>query len=264
MFVSLASRLILLAVLFFAPASGLQAAISQSQAHAFYKFLMRLNTNSPLEHGGSHGTIGLGFGLGLGVYHAGVDNEILREHWRRVDGERWAVDNTNQRLVIPRLYIHKGLPGRWDVGFGLGQDAVANATLVSSYLQWTIFEEFATPALAFRGGISRLMGLATTDATNISADGVLSYGFLGMFTVYATIGVSRHQIQVRSGAEDYGTMLSLRPSGDEGSVESIFIGRSRSVGLQFQVLPPFVTLTVEVQVSGESAVNYLAKVSLGI
>lgn len=263
MFLSLASRLIFSMGLILVPYTTVSATVSASQADAFYRFLMRLNANSPLEHGGSHGTLGLGIGLGVGVYHAGVDEQILREHWRQEDGERWDVERANQRLVLPRLYVHKGLPGAWDIGFGLGQDTVTDATLISSYLQWTIFEEFAAPAIGIRGGLSRLMGLATTDATNVSMDGVLSYGFLRIFTAYATMGVSRHQIQVRSGIDDYGTTLSLSSSG-ERSVESTLIGRTRSVGLQIQWIPPFVTSTLEAQVSTESAVTYLAKLSLGI
>jgi hypothetical protein len=50
----------------------------------------------------------------------------------------------------------------------------------------------------------------------------------------------------------------------EGSLEKVLLGRSRSFGLQFVLLPPFFVSTAEVQMNGDSTLNYLAKISVGI
>lgn len=228
----------------------------------YLNFLIRLNNSSPLEHAGSHGTMGLSLGLGFGVYHHGVDSGILREHWRSPAQDNSHTQADLNRMAIPRLYVHKGLPASLDVGLVLGQEVATKARLISSYMQWTAIEGLGMPAVGVRGSLSRLMGLATTEASAMGVDGIISYSVLKMLTVYTTIGVSRHQIEVRSG-QDYGTDFGLTKTG-EGSLEKVLVGRSRSFGLQFLLLPPFFVSTAEVQMNGDSTLNYLAKISVGI
>lgn len=238
------------------------ADVDPTATRDYLNFLIRLNNSSPLEHAGSHGTMGLNLGLGFGVYHHGVDADILREHWRSPTQDNSQTQADRNRMAIPRLYVHKGLPASLDMGLVLGQEVATKARLISGYMQWTAIEGLGMPAVGVRGSLSRLMGLATTDASAVGVDGIISYSILKMLTVYTTIGVSRHQIEVRSG-EDYGTDFGLTRTG-EGSLDRVLVGRSRSIGVQCLVLPPFFVSTAEVQMNGDSTLNYLAKISVGI
>ena len=262
MFLAHQSRLKLILSLSMGWASAGYSAISEHDAQSYFRLLARINTASPLEHSGSHGTLGLGLGMGVGIYHASVNNEILREHWRSTKQAAFQNPSPSQRLVLPKFYFHKGLPYAVDLGMSLAQDVTTKARIWSGYAQWTPIEGFAVPALGVRGGFSRFMGLATTDASSLSVDGVLSYGFLKLVTLYGTAGLSRHQVEVRSG-EEFGTSLALTRNGF-GSVQSSFVGYSRSVGLQLQILPGLATATTEFQVSSDSRLSFAAKFSLGM
>lgn len=262
MFLAHQSRLKWILSLSIAWASAGYSAISEHDAQSYFRFLSRINTASPLEHAGSHGTLGLGLGMGVGVYHASVSDGILREHWRSPKQQAFENPSPGQRVVLPKFYVHKGLPYAVDIGISLAQDVTTKARLWSGYVQWTPIEGFAMPALGVRGGFRRCMGLATTDASSLSVDGVLSYGILKLVTLYGTAGLSRHQVEVRSG-EEFGTGLALTKNG-YGSVQSSFIGYSRSVGLQLQVLPGLATATTEANVSSDARLSFAAKVSLGI
>ncbi len=238
------------------------AEVDPAATRDYLNFMIRLNNSSPLEHAASRGTMGLSLGLGFGVYHHGVDSDILREHWRSPTQDNSQTQADPNRMAIPRLYVHKGLPASLDVGLVLGQEVATKAKLISGYMQWTAIEGLGMPAVGVRGSLSRLMGLATTDASAMGVDGIISYSVLKMLTVYTTIGVSRHQIEVRSG-QDYGTDFGLTRTG-EGSLKRILVGRNRSFGVQCLVLPPFFVSTAEVQMNGDSTLNYLAKISVGI
>ena len=239
------------------------AEIDDAATNEYFEFLARINDYSPLEHGGSHGTIGFGVGLSVAGYDAPTNTDIMREHWRGANqtvGQRRAPTAAN--MIIPRLQIHKGLPGSFDIGGGLGSDATSGASLASGYTQWTIYEGFAMPAFAIRGGYNRVLGLATTDASSTTVAGVASLGFLRIFTIYGTLGVGRHQIEVRSGA-GFGSILAL--NGEyETTLSRTLVRRSNSAGIKVQIIPAFCDLSFESKRTGNSAGTYLAKISVGM
>ena len=243
--------------------SASYAEIDSAAIDEYFEFLARANDYSPLEHGGSHGTIGFGVGLGLAGYDAPANSDVMKEHWR---GSNPSVDQSQSvpvnKVIIPRFQFHKGLPASIDFGVGIGMDALSRATLASGYAQWTMYEAFAMPAFAVRGGYNRVMGLATTDASSTTVDGVASYGFLRIFTVYGTMGAGRHQIEVRSGA-GYGSVMAL--NGEyEGVVSRVLLRRSRSTGLKLQIIPALCDLSFESKRTGDGPGTYLAKISLGM
>ncbi len=239
------------------------ASIDAAATDEYFEFLARANDYSPLEHGGSHGTIGFGVGVGLAGYSAPTNSDVMREHWR---GANQPVSQSQTapltQVVIPRFQIHKGLPGSIDVGGGFGKDAFSKATLASGYMQWTIYEGFAMPAFAVRGGYNRVLGLATTDASSVTMEGVASYGFLRILTLYGTMGAGRHQIEVRSGA-GFGSVMSL--NGEyEDTVSRVLFRKSRSVGLKVQIIPALCDVSIESKRTGDAQGSYLAKISVGM
>lgn len=237
-------------------------AVSDTDIDQYFYYLTRANSYSPIEHAGSHGTIGWGLGAGISSHQTPANQELMREHWRGRNQDLSTVGNTPRQVLVPRLHIHKGLPWSIDVGGAFGQEPSTKATLISGYGQWTFFEAFALPAFALRASYSRLMALATTDASNLAFEGVASYGFLRLMTIYGAVGAQRDQIRVRSGSS-YGTMLSLGDV-ESTSVQRILVGRTRTIGLQFQVLPPFWILAAEAKASSNGELSYLAKLSVGM
>jgi hypothetical protein len=186
----------------------------------------------------------------------------LRSHWRSQGVDERDNQVEGNRIYVPRFYLHKGLPWSLDVGVSYGVHGPTSATLVGGYAQWTAFEAFALPAFAFRGGFGRLMGLRTTDASMITGEILASYGFLRIFTVYGGLGTARSQIKTRSGQE-YGTSLSLTGSSDN-SIRRVNVVSTQALGLQVQVVPPFVGVTLETQKTGDGPGSVLGKLSIGM
>jgi opacity protein-like surface antigen len=252
----------LVGIMLFAVAPPVYAQITNADVDDYFEFLARANDYSPLEHGGSHGTLGFGVGLGMAGYEAPTNADLMRDHWRGANQPVDSKQEASGRVLIPRVQMFKGLPGSTDVGLGIGRDPLSRATLVSGYSQWTVYEAFAMPALAIRGGFNRLLGLAATDASSLTLEGVASYGFLRFFTIYAGIGVGRHQIEVRSG-NGFGTVMTL--DGDtETTINRVLIRRSRSVGLKVQLIPAFADIGLEAKRTGDGPATYLAKISFGM
>jgi hypothetical protein len=234
----------------------------EQQATDYFNFIERVTRFSPLEHAGSHGTIGIGLGLGMSVHESASDQDVMRAHWRRSGSSERSSQSPSGKIYIPRAYFHKGLPWAMDLGVSYGQDPVSQAVLAAAYAQWTMFEGFALPALAVRGGVSRLMGLATTDSSVLSADLVASHGFLRFVTIYGSIGRGRYQTRVRSG-DSYGTTLALSMN-EDGDAERVSSRLSRSLGVQFQILPPFWTAAIESSQTGSDPTSFLGKISVGM
>jgi hypothetical protein len=240
----------------------LSAQIGESDADDYFEFLTRANHYSPLEHAGSHGTLGVGIGAGMASYETPAGDLVMQEHWRQTGASVASNQRDSSRVNMGQIHVSKGLPYSLDVGGGFARDSRSNAEFVSGYVQWTGYEAFAMPALALRGQYSRLMGLATTDASAVEASVVVSYGFLRLFTVYGNYGVGRHDMVVRVGPA-FGTSLALAGESD-GTVGRVLIRQSRSLGMQYQLLPPFCIVAAEYSQVGHGSGSYLAKVSVGM
>ena len=186
MFLARQSIIKLLASLSILWANTGHASVSERDAKSYFRFLSRINSASPLEHGGSHGALGFGLGMGFSVYHPAVSAQIMREHWRSPSQQGFKNKASAQRLVLPKFYLYKGLPNSLDIGLAVAQDVNTKARVWSGYGQWTPIEGFALPSIAIRGGFSRCMGLATTDASSLSLDGVLSLSLIHNLTLPTT------------------------------------------------------------------------------
>ena len=262
MVLGIRSRLFFLLLSLVSPGSAAYSDISKGDSDDYFEFLTRANSYSPLEHAGSHGTIGIGIGLGLAAYETPSQPEMMRELWRGSGDSAAGNRPPEGRLYIPRLQVHKGLPWSVDVGMGLGQDRWTGANLMSAYSQWTIFEGFALPALALRGSYNRLMGLASTDSSSVTADAVGSFGFLRIFTVYGSYGAGRHQSRVSLG-QGFGTSLAVDGQTD-GEINRVLFRKSKSMGVQIQILPPFCVAAFESKQTGDGPVSLLGKISVGM
>lgn len=228
----------------------------------YMSFLASTNSYSPAEGAGSHGSVGFGLGAGISMEQKPENTALIDDQLRSSD--QFANDEPagqSKSVVIPRAFIHKGLPWPVDFGFGLGRIGNLRATTAGGYAQWTVYEAFAMPAVAVRLKHSRMMGLPSTEFNTTALEGAVSYGFFRYFTGYATYASNRNNAVIRTSGET-GTALSLtdNPNSDYRTTR---IAASRTYGLHMQLLPPFCNLAIENRVSDHQS-SYLAKLSVGL
>lgn len=228
----------------------------------YVSFLESANSNSPAEGAGSHGSIGIGAGIGFSSEKK-PENSALIDDQLRTPGQFASKEpsSQNDNITIPRAFFHKGLPWPVDFGFSVGRISNLQATTAGGYAQWTVFEAFALPAFAFRFKHSRLMGLPSTEFDTTALEAAASYGFLRFFTAYGTYAINRHTALIRTGGES-GTSLAI--AGGSGSdYQTTKADQSHTFGLHIQILPPFCNVAVETRVNGAQS-SYLGKLSVGL
>jgi hypothetical protein len=91
-------------------------------------------------------------------------------------------------LLVPKLYLAKGLPGGWDIAGFVSNMSAINASLVGGEVRYAIVDGgLASPAVAIRGAVTSLNGVSQLSMTTRSVDISVSKGF-AIFTPYAGLG----------------------------------------------------------------------------
>ena len=143
----------------------------------------------------------LGFDLGLGV------SLVRLEH-----AESWGVatGSTSEYLPIPKVSLSKGLPFDVDLGAFVAAVSGSNILVYGGQVQYALIAgNSVLPALALRGGVTRLSGVEQLDLDTRSVELVLSKGLLA-FTPYAGIGRVWGDVTPNSAAA--ATLQSLSPT----------------------------------------------------
>lgn len=143
----------------------------------------------------------LGFDLGLGV------SLVRLEH-----AESWGVatGSTSEYLPIPKVSLSKGLPFDVDLGAFVAAVPGSNILVYGGQVQYALIAgNSVLPALALRGGVTRLSGVEQLDLDTRSVELVLSKGLLA-FTPYAGIGRVWGDVTPNSAAA--ATLQSLSPT----------------------------------------------------
>jgi hypothetical protein len=100
-----------------------------------------------------------------------------------VDSDIWdeAADDgdADSALVMYRVHVQKGLPGKFDIGAMVSQAANSDLTVVGAEIKYAILEgTLATPALSVRAAYSQLVGNDEIDASNANLGLFISKGIL--------------------------------------------------------------------------------------
>lgn len=195
----------------------------------------RINTSrvAPLEGAGAHGIAGFRFGAGL--LNAPASGSELKD-----------------QLTAAKVWVTKGLFYPFDVGLSLsyGNNHPDAADSLGGYVQWTFFEKLATPAFALRAGSSKTWGPRDEFTMRSSFGSALVSWGLFFITAYGELGLHKH---------DYDYVISDEVFGDQ-KTETV-----ATVGLQLQVLPPFIQLAFERAASSLSrSAVYQGKLSIGL
>jgi hypothetical protein len=240
-------------------------ALSKSMDEEVYEYqdlISQFTLMAPMEGAGSHGSIGFGLGVGGAKVDIPENNIVVQDQLRsRSDFQAGQDAPITKSTLHQRVFAHKGFMLPVDIGGSVGRIPDTNATTAGVYMQQTIFERLALPAIAVRAKYSRLMGLPSTEFQSTGLEAAVSYGFLMAFNVYGTVGINRNQTLIRTSGET-GTALSLSSNEDLDYAATKQITNS-AMGLQVFLWPWFTTITAENQnVAGVR--SWLGKVSVGL
>jgi len=122
-----------------------------------------------------------GFEFGVGVTSTEMKNPQL---WNTVTGGASSLKS----IILPKLYIYKGLPFNIDVAAFYSKVPTTNIKLTGFELRYAILEGgVAMPAVAVRGSMTKLSGVSQLTLGTKNLDVSISKGFT-IFTPYAGVG----------------------------------------------------------------------------
>jgi hypothetical protein len=229
-------------------------------AQPWLDLLARLNSASPVEPAGSHGSTGVALGVGATVAALPEGDELTNASLGR------EASDEDTSYTLPRLWLAKGLPWPVDLGMTAAMDPEQQFSQVAAHVQWTVFEALGLPAAALRASHGRVHGAAGTELASTGATAAVSYGFLRYFSLYAVGGATHNAATlVAEEEDDGGDALSLRSNGiSRVEIDRKWWSPTRAVGLKITVLPPFVTVTGEGNFLPDGGRDYAVKLAVGI
>ena len=120
-----------------------------------------------------------GFELSVGVTSTEMKNSQL---WTKATG------SSKGNLIVPKLFIYKGLPFNIDVAAFYSPVPTTNIKLAGLEVRYAILEGgVAMPAVAIRGAMTKLSGVDQLSFDTRSMDISISKGF-AILTPYAGVG----------------------------------------------------------------------------
>ena len=124
----------------------------------------------------------LGFDIGIGVTETKLENSSVF---------RLAGSSAGSSLLMPRVHLHKGLPGRFDVGAFVAGASEIDAKLFGAELRYAFLDDtLTTPALALRVAGTKATGTGDLSFSTASLDLLVSKK-LTLLTPYGGGGVVR-------------------------------------------------------------------------
>lgn len=121
-----------------------------------------------------------GFDFGLEV--SGT-RPARRDVWQRASSS-----SVSSTVYVPKLHVHKGLPGGLDIGAFYSSVPGSDINLWGAELRYAILEGgVVQPAVSVRGTYTKLTGIDQLDFDTKGLELLLSKGFT-VFTPYAGIG----------------------------------------------------------------------------
>jgi hypothetical protein len=130
----------------------------------------------------------IGFDIGVEVTDTRIENSSFF---------RQAGADASSHIVIPKLHVHKGLLGGFDVGAFVGGASEVNATLYGADLRYAIVEDgLVSPAVGLRLSGTKATGLGDLSIATVAFDATVSKRFT-LVTPYAGAGIVRVQSKVR-------------------------------------------------------------------
>ncbi len=163
-------------------ASGLDSlqSLSQDQFRKLTKDIGAAAAYRGVTPGNSLGITG--FDVGLEVTQSKIENSgILKQ----------AGGGDTSNLFIPKLHVHKGLPGGFDIGAFVSRVSGIDASLIGGEVRYQVIEDgLTTPSVALRLSGSKATGVSQLNLSTVAVDAMVSKK-LTFITPYAGVGSVR-------------------------------------------------------------------------
>ena len=218
-----------------------------------FTIMGHLNSPSALEPASCHGSIGTDLGAGLESFVVPGANSLLLEQLalNPADG------NKSLHYYSSRIWLTKGLPLPIDLGLSAALP-VSGLSQVSGYVQWSIYQALARPALALRASYHQLRGKGSTQINSSEGEAVISYGFWRYLNIYGRAGLLAHRATLTL-SQNQQIHLGLDRSDAEPDIRRSWVEADLAVGLKVTLWTPFVALTAEAHRSSDR--DYTVKLS---
>lgn len=181
------------------------------------------------------GTFGLDIGAELSTTE--LDEPLFDE----ASGGSFGSD----KLLVPRIHVHKGLPLGLDIGASLGKVGETDITLIGGELRYNLMHgNTLAPAVAIRASYSQLQGITDLDLNSAALELTVSKGFF-MLTPYAGAGIVR--TNANPNPEEPGELRA-----DTFDQEKFYVGLTLNLGF---------AVTLEAEKTGDFQ-TYSAKAGL--
>lgn len=165
-----------------ANAGGLDSlqTLSQDQFKKLTKDIGAAAAYRGVAPGNSLGIIG--FDVGLEATQSKIENSgILKQ----------AGGGDSSNLFAPKLHVHKGLPGGFDIGAFVSRVSGVDASLIGAEVRYQVIEDgHATPSFALRLSGTKATGVSQLNLSTVAVDAIVSKK-LTFITPYAGIGSVR-------------------------------------------------------------------------
>jgi hypothetical protein len=207
------------------------------------------------ESAASYGSMGFSLSTST-AYHPIPIEEI------EIASQQLFEDKQADGLTLFSLGVAKGFSWPINLGAQFARNADNTLSQASGFVQWTLFESFALPAIALRTGYSRLFGMRSSESSSISGDGVMSWGFRN-FSVFATMGLAVNSQSMRLVQEDM-DRFGLRSQDSEWFQLRKSQTNHHSLGVQLRIIPTLLTVALEWSRGSQDYESFLAKLSMQI
>lgn len=178
----------------------------------------------PLATAASGGIYGFRLGMGITSFN------------------RRANANTPPPEMLRKISLAKGLSLPINVGAILSLAPEARMTQFSTYVQWSFFERFLWPALAFRFALGRMTSGEHPNVWSTSYGLVSSWG-MSSTTIY--------------------TLASLQTNKFTG-LDKIHLDPAIGAGVELSLIPGFMTVASEVDFGQQGLDTFSLKIALGM
>jgi hypothetical protein len=242
---------------------ALEAMATEQEKDGLFRSLEAINSVPMGESAGSYGTLGLSLGAGASLHTLG---QLDLRQWRDLGFEGQA----EGKLIMPRIWLTKGLPIPVDVGLSVGASQVPILQQGTGYIQWTMFEGLGLPSVAMRLTHNRLFMAQSTNLTTNRASFAASWTFFRYINLFGTTSVEQSIGETKvlpTGIYDQlaltgGTIEDLAPK--DAKTTSTWLEHSASLGVRLTVFPPFVSITGEFIRRGGMLHAAMAKLAIGL
>ena len=234
-----------------------ETVISADQLSQYLQVISSLNHGIALDGGGSLGTSGTRFGLGMRqIKYDNLDNGLSNSNM-------YTNKENGANFQLPFIMISKGIAESLNLGFNLGTFNKHRVSMMQLHAQFTVVEKFRFPAIAWRLQHQTTFGLQSTTYQAWQTGPVMSYSPFAVVTVNFRGGWAFHTATVNNNLLKQNVVYLVNASENESYSKS-WNSHYFAIGFSLLALPPFGNAGLEVIRQQGNRDSYLFNTSINI